>query len=111
MKLHGDLIALRRADPVLRGAYELDTGTLGANALIVRFFSEHGDRLLIVNLGCDLSPQIFPQPLLAPPEGTSWSLLWSSEDSAYDGEGVYPPETDDGRWRCPGHAALLLAAK
>jgi maltooligosyltrehalose trehalohydrolase len=111
VKLHRDLVALRRADAVLRTEYDLDTGTLGDNALIVRFFSGPGDRVLIVNLGPDLTPQIFPQPLLAPPVGRSWSLIWSSEDPQYGGEGVYPPETDDGCWRFPGHAAVLLAAK
>jgi maltooligosyltrehalose trehalohydrolase len=112
LKLHRDLIALRRADPVLKSGYDdIDTATLSGNGILVRFFSDHDDRLLIVNLGPDLTPQIFPQPLLAPPERRSWSLLWSSEEPAYGGEGVYPPETDDGRWRFPGHAAVLLAAE
>ena len=112
VKLHRDLIALRRADPVLCGGYdEIDSTAYGETVILIRFFSRHGDRLLIVNLGADLTPQIYPHPLLAPPEHKAWQMMWSSEEPDYGGDGTYLPETDDGRRRFPGHAAVLLAAR
>ena len=70
---------------------------------------EHGDRLLIVNLGAELSLTTLPEPLLAPPTAAGWTIRWSSEDPAYGGAGTAPVETDDG-WRIPGQAAVLLAS-
>jgi maltooligosyltrehalose trehalohydrolase len=111
--LHRDLIALRRNDPVLSSqrASGRDGSLLAEEAFLVRFFSaDHGDRLLIVNLGRDLAPTIFPDPLLAPPEGTSWQLSWSSEDPRYGGHGIREPEAGDGRWFFQGHATALMSA-
>ena len=65
------------------------------------------DRLLLVNLGRDLHLDPAPEPLLAPPEGRRWSVLWSSEDPRYGGGGTVPPETED-NWRIPGEAAVVL---
>jgi maltooligosyltrehalose trehalohydrolase len=62
---------------------------------------------LLVNLGMDLSLDPAPEPLLAPPEGRQWVLLWSSEDPRYAGSGTLPPDTDDG-WQLPGHAAVVM---
>jgi maltooligosyltrehalose trehalohydrolase len=60
-----------------------------------------------VNLGRDLPLRPSPEPLLAPPTGMGWELLWSSEDPRYDGGGTAPMEGEDG-WRIPGHAAVVL---
>ena len=108
--LHRDLIRLRREDEVLRapkrGSY--DGAVLGAEAFVLRFFHEElGDRLLIVNLGRDLSLDPAPEPLLAPPEDKCWQVHWSSEDPKYGGLGAIPPDTEE-NWRFPGHAAMLL---
>ena len=110
--LHRDLLRLRRQDPVFarqeRGA--LDGAVLGPEAFVLRFFGGNGDdRLLLVNFGCDLSRASFPEPLLAPPEGRGWRLLWSSESPAYGGGGTPPVETEKG-WHLPGHAAIVLTA-
>ena len=81
---------------------------LGESALALRFPGGPAGRpLLIVNLGCDLHFAPMPEPLLAPPEGASWTVLWSSESPRYGGSGTAPPEAEDG-WRIPGHAAVLL---
>lgn len=64
-----------------------------------------GDRLLILNLGTDL--RLAPEPLLAPPQGMRWAVLWSSEDPCYGGNGTPPLETDE-HWYIPGHAAVVL---
>ena len=55
------------------------------------FDAEHGDRLLMVNLGRELPLAPPSEPLLAPPRGATWQLLWSSEDPRYGGHGVTLP--------------------
>lgn len=110
--LHRDLLRLRREDPVfsrqLRG--QLDGAALGAEAFVLRFFGEAGDdRLLLVNLGRDLNRRSIPDPLVAPPEGRSWRLAWSSEAPEYGGAGTPEAETRE-RWHIPGHSALVLVA-
>lgn len=126
LALTRDLLRLRREDPVFRRQQPrcVDGAVLGAEALVLRFFaaSDPGsqlmgqltdqltgeDRLLILNLGRDLHLIPAPEPLLAPPEDRCWTVLWSSEDPRYGGNGTPPLETEDG-WRLPGHAAVVLA--
>jgi maltooligosyltrehalose trehalohydrolase len=81
---------------------------LAEQALALRFFSPQGDRLLIVNLGRDLSFASVAEPLLAPALGRRWGTAWSSEDPRYGGGGTAPVDTDDAL-HLPGHAALVLA--
>jgi maltooligosyltrehalose trehalohydrolase len=109
--LHVDLLRLKRADPVLRhwrpGRY--DGAVLGENAFVLRSFGEDGDRLMVVNLGRDLQLNPAPEPLLAPPEGRRWAVLFSTEHPAYGGCGTAPLDTDtEDNWRIPGHAAVVL---
>jgi maltooligosyltrehalose trehalohydrolase len=108
--LHRDLLRLRREDPVFRAQRRggLDGAVLGPEAFVLRFFGvQTDDRLLVVNLGRDLPLQPAPEPLLAPPEGMVWQMLWSSEDPRYDGDGTAPLEGEGG-WQIPGHAAVVL---
>src|SRR5262249_47892696 len=73
LALHRDLLQLRRDDPIFRSQQKggLDGAVIGAQAFAIRFFGPDGDdRLLVVNLGCDLHLDPAPEPLLAPPEGT-----------------------------------------
>jgi len=107
--LHADLLRLRRDDPVLRGqgAHGIDGAVLGPDALVVRVFGGDGDdRLLFVNLGDELTLSPAPEPLLAPPEGRRWEILWSSEDPRYGGSG-WAPLDDEERWRLAAHAACV----
>ena len=107
--LHRDLLRLRREDPVLRRQGDLDGAVLGEEVFVLRFFGDEGDdRLLAVNLGVQLHLVPAPEPLLAPPAGTRWSVLWSSEDPRYGGQGAPPPEDEDGDWCLPGQAAVVL---
>jgi maltooligosyltrehalose trehalohydrolase len=109
--LHRDLLALRRDDRTisLQGEHGLDGATLNDQALILRFGGEADeDRMLVVNLGSDVNLATRGEPLVAPPAGTDWQILWSSEDPAYGGSGT--PEWTVNRWSVPGHAALLLGA-
>ena len=112
-ELHRDLLRLRREDPVFSQprAGGVDGAVLRPEAFILRFFNpDAGDRLLIINLGRDLVLEREPEPLLAPPEGCSWKLVWSSEPPRYGGNGTPAWETENG-WRIPGHAALVFASK
>jgi maltooligosyltrehalose trehalohydrolase len=109
--LHRDLLRLRRTDAVLRrqGEDGLDGAVLGEHAFVLRFFGKEGDdRLLVVNLGTDEHLTPAPEPLLAPPEGMAWAVVWSSEAQGYGGNGTFPPDSADG-WRLPAEAAVLLA--
>jgi maltooligosyltrehalose trehalohydrolase len=109
--LHEDLLKLRREDPVFSRPRPggVDGAVLGPEAFGLRFFGEEGDdRLLLVNLGPDLPLSPAPEPLLAPVEGRSWSIKWSSEDPRYGGCGT-PRLDTDANWRALGHAAVLLA--
>ena len=111
--LHRDLLRLRAGDPVLRGDRRLrcDGAVLAASAMVLRFFGgDDGDRLLVVNLGCDLDVAVCPEPLMAPPLGCVWSVLWSSESVRYGGQGT-PPLSPGGAWHLPGEAAVLLRSE
>ena len=108
--LHKDLLRLRRGDAVFRapGRGRFDGAVLSAHAFVLRWFGRDGDdRLLVVNLGTDLDHSPAPEPLLAPPGGKAWRVLWSSEDPRYGGRGVVPPEAKD-RWHLAGEAATAL---
>ncbi|MEX0717230.1 MAG: alpha-amylase family glycosyl hydrolase [Planctomycetaceae bacterium] len=110
-QMHRDLLRLRRVDPVLsaRRCGGVDGAVLGERAFVLRFFAADGmDRLLFVNFAVDLNFDPAPEPLLAPPGGCEWEILWSSEDFAYGGTGTAALDTEE-NWRIPGHAAVLLA--
>jgi maltooligosyltrehalose trehalohydrolase len=109
--LHRDLLRLRREDPAFRSPKRrgVDGAVLGAEAFALRFFVEDGaDRLLLVNFGRDLKLREVPEPLLAPPENTTWTMLWSSEAWRYGGSGHAALESEQDNWRIPGEAAVVL---
>lgn len=122
--LHKDLLRLRREDPAFRRVAqrgEVDGAVLGHDAFVLRFFAAPGsgeaqvagsaDRLLLINLGIDLSLDPAPEPLLAPPCGFRWHVLWSSEDPKYGGSGTASPDTELEGWHLTGRCALVLAAR
>jgi maltooligosyltrehalose trehalohydrolase len=108
--LHQDLLRLRREDPAFAQQRSdlLHGAVLGEECFLLRIFCEAGDRLLLVNLGRDRDLSPAPEPLLAPPEGSAWTLLWSSEDPRYGGNGTPIPK-EDHNWMIPGQSALALA--
>jgi len=113
--LHRDLLRLRREDPVFRSVRRtgrVDGAVFNHDAFLVRFFGETGDddRLLLVNLGRDLYLSPAPEPLLAPPEGSEWALLWTSEDPHYGGAST-PHWPSEGSWHLSGEAAVVLTSK
>ncbi|HEV3416169.1 MAG TPA: DUF3459 domain-containing protein, partial [Pirellulales bacterium] len=112
LALHGDLLRLRRDDPVFSAqrADRLFGAVLGPEAFVLRFFGEAGDdRLLLVNLGRDLEYSPVAEPLMAPPPVCDWRVVWSSEDPRYGGSGSGVLDTK--HWYFPGHAALVLGPK
>ena len=111
--LHADLIRLRREDPAFSHPRPggVDGAVLAHECFLLRFLTSTGaDRLLIVNLGPDFSRAAISEPLMAEPEQTRWTLIWSSESPRYGGRGTPSVNTDSG-WRIPGHAAVVLAAQ
>jgi maltooligosyltrehalose trehalohydrolase len=116
LRLHRDLIALRKTDPVIstqRGAAtgELDGAVLDDHAFALRYFSsEHGDRLLVVNLGIGLTLHPAPEPLLAPPAGHRWKMKWSSECIEYGGYGTPPLDAEGAGFVIPAQSTVLLIA-
>jgi maltooligosyltrehalose trehalohydrolase len=108
--LHRDLLRIRREDPVVRRSHDLpvDGAVLTGDAFVLRYFGPDGDdRLLVVNLGRDTDFTPAPEPLLAPPAGRLWRVLWCSEHPDYGGHGSVEPE-QKGRWHFTGETAWLL---
>jgi maltooligosyltrehalose trehalohydrolase len=108
--LYKDLIRLRRTEEVFsRQDRNFDGAVLAPDTFVLRFFrSEHkDDRLLIVNLGRDLTFNPSPEPLLAPPERSAWSVLWSSDSVKYGGNGT-PALDSNLNWLIPAQSAIVL---
>jgi maltooligosyltrehalose trehalohydrolase len=114
LALHRDLIKLRKTDPVIAAQCsaatgDLDGAVLGDDALVLRFFSrEHGDRLVVTNLGAGLALAPATEPLLAPSAGMRWKTRWSSECVEYGGYGTPPLDAEGEGWRIPQQATVLL---
>src|SRR5690606_6634229 len=110
--LHRDLLRLRRSQAAFaaQDGRNIDGAVLGEDVFVLRFFADDAldDRLVIVALGSDLRFDPAPEPLVAPPLGCRWSVLWSSEEPEYGGGGTAPPESE-ANWLIPGRAALVLA--
>jgi maltooligosyltrehalose trehalohydrolase len=108
--LHRDLLALRREEAVFASQRPdgLDGAVLAEEAFVLRYFDGgQDDRLLLVNLGRELSIDPAPEPLLAPPTDAHWEVRWSSEDPRYGGFGTAPVESDEG-WRLPAESAIVM---
>jgi maltooligosyltrehalose trehalohydrolase len=111
-QLHEDLLTLRRHDTAW-ATHEgggVDGAVLAVEAFVLRYDAAQpqDERLLIVNLGPDLVEASFAEPLVAPPDGFSWQLRWSSEHPRYGGTGT-PEVVGPTGWRIPGHSAVVLS--
>ncbi|HTD56389.1 MAG TPA: malto-oligosyltrehalose trehalohydrolase [Silvibacterium sp.] len=110
VRLHTDLLALRRDDPVLNhriGSF-LDGAVLSDHCFVLRYVTSVGeDRLLVVNFGVTLDLPHLPEPLVAPPAGCAWQARWSSERPEYGGSGSYVPDRF-GPWHIIGECTQLL---
>jgi maltooligosyltrehalose trehalohydrolase len=110
VRLHTDLLALRRNDPVLsaRASVCIDGAVLGDGCFVLRYLTAtHDDRLVVVNLGTGVDLPHLPEPLVGPPAGHQWQVRWSSELPAYGGCGSSAPGRF-GAWHVPGESTQLL---
>lgn len=117
LRLHRDLLQLRRTDRVLSRVVSsderlFDGAVLSTDAFVLRFFDdEEGlDRLLLVNLGRDLTLSPAPEPLLAEPAGCEWRRAWSSEDPHYGGQGM-PPHVVEDQWFLQGRSTSVFISQ
>ena len=111
-QLHRDLLALAARRSGVCAARRRTRARRGAGSAVA--VAAHLRRrptiaLLLVNYGADQPLVPAPEPLLAPPAGRRWRLIWSSEDARYGGRGTPPVETDEDGWRLPGHCAVVMA--
>jgi maltooligosyltrehalose trehalohydrolase len=116
LALHRDLLALRRNELVLRTCLTSDSrrfeaAVLTDHALVLRYFGNDEDLLLIVNLGPDYDLVPAPEPLLAPRSSAGWKIMWSTEEPRYGGSGVAEGWSDARGWHLPGYCALLFKAE
>ena len=90
--LHRDLLRLRRTSWYSGpSAVVVWMGRCWGRSVCAALLWAHGDdRLLVVNLGHALHLNPAPEPLLAPPEGMGWAILWSTEDPRYGGVAQHP---------------------
>jgi maltooligosyltrehalose trehalohydrolase len=107
-RLHRDLIRLRHGDPLI-GKCErrkFDGAVIGSKAIALRYFGDDrtGDRLVLVNLAAE-DILAAPDPLLAPPVGSQWNILWHSESPEYGGRQGSPKVGES----APTHALPLQA--
>jgi len=109
--LNVDLLKLRRNDSRFREQIPngVDGAVLGPASFVLRYFSKRNtdDRLLVVNFGENRELNPVPEPLLAPPLGFEWEILWSSESAAYGGSGTAAVATQE-RWILPAEATVAL---
>jgi maltooligosyltrehalose trehalohydrolase len=114
-RLFHDLLKVRREDPaIVEQRKSVDGAVLSDDCFILRFFFADPfegelDRLLLVNFGPYLEMLHIPEPLLAPPRGKQWTLLWNSERLEYGGISAMSPITPDG-WHIAEETAFLLAS-
>jgi maltooligosyltrehalose trehalohydrolase len=114
LRLHRDLLTLRRADPVLAelgtAAVNVETVALTDDVLVLRYQRSDGaPRLLIVNFGADWTMPLMNDPLLAAPPGQDWQAVWSSDHPDYGGPGV-AEFLAECPWRIPGRSATFCEA-
>jgi maltooligosyltrehalose trehalohydrolase len=111
VRLHRDLLRLRRQDPAFTDPRPeaLDGAVLSDRAFVLRYLQPDPmrHRLLLVNLGPTFTWPAVPEPLIAPPHGAAWRVLWSSEDPRYGGHGTPPPFNRE-RLAIPARSAIVL---
>ena len=108
--LHVDLLRLRREDSRFRRQIsdEVDGAVLGPGSFVLRYFSEESDdRLLLVNFGERQVLHPASEPLLAPPLGYIWEMLWTSEAPRYGGTGSVAAANQE-QWILPAEATVAL---
>ena len=112
VRLHRDLLRIRREDTVLAAVgtpdVVVESSAPTPALVVVRYIAAAGHRLLIANLADDhFSPM--NEPLFAPVPGGHWQLCWSSEHADYGGLSSVPFVEAD-QWLLQGRSAIWLAS-
>jgi maltooligosyltrehalose trehalohydrolase len=109
-RLYTDLISLRRTDSVLSALgtplVQVDSSAPTPKIALLRYTSSSDTRLVLINLG-PLIDCAMNDPLLAPPAGHRWELVFCSEEIKYGGYGVHALD-EEGPWRLQGHSGWLF---
>jgi maltooligosyltrehalose trehalohydrolase len=108
--LHVDLLKLRCDDSRFRQQESdgIDGAVLGPASFMLRYFSEaNDDRLLLVNLGERQVIRPASEPLLAPPVGSSWKTLWTSDSRRYGGMEAVAMASPE-QWILPAESMVAL---
>lgn len=107
-QLHKDLIKLKKTDEVFATLSDnFDAAVFSYDAFVIRCFGcGEGDRLILINFGVDYELNPAPEPLLAPPRGCMWKMIWTSEAVEYGGQST--PRFEKGVWKLQGHSAVIL---
>jgi maltooligosyltrehalose trehalohydrolase len=110
-RLYEDLLEMRRTDRAFAEQRSgcVDGAVLALEAFVLQYATPEpeDERLLLVNFGSELTAASFAEPLLAPPEGFSWRVRWSSQNPDYGGPGT-PEIIGTHGWNVPAHSALVL---
>jgi maltooligosyltrehalose trehalohydrolase len=108
--LHRDLCALRRSDVVLSrlGTPEVQVASSAPTLTIVilRYTAGNEERMVIVNMARRVRLRM-NDPLLAPPPGQRWAMIWCSERAVYGGTGCGDPFAE-APWTLQAHSTWLL---
>jgi maltooligosyltrehalose trehalohydrolase len=108
--LHIDLLRLRREDSRFRlqSFGGIDGAVLGPASFLLRYFSnKKDDRLLLVNFGEQQILKPAAEPLLAPPSGFRWEILWTSDSPRYGGADSMALATEE-QWLVPAESTVAL---
>jgi maltooligosyltrehalose trehalohydrolase len=106
LQMYKDLIRLRHHDPVFSNYKKLDGAIIAKDAFLLRFWGEEDERLVVFNFGIDHFFDPSPEPLIAPPFGQVWGVMWSSEATIYGGYG-HRPIHKVGNWHITGRSAFI----
>jgi maltooligosyltrehalose trehalohydrolase len=112
LRLHRDLIQLRRRDPVLRHCDRARTRAIavGDRCVVVRRWNEEGERILLANVGVSQSIDLSCLGLDWPDQNRCWRLVLSTGWVRYGGEATRrSARSVDGRLVVPANTGLLYA--
>lgn len=102
-EFHKTLIALRKQLPFFD---KVDGAVINDKILLIRYFSEGNDILLLCNFGNDFLMQSISEPLFAPSFEKKWRLAFSSNEPCFGGLGN--PPFKEPIWTMPANTTYVL---
>ncbi len=110
LNFHKTLIDLRKKDPVFCHPKKIDGAIIRSQVLLLRFFGETSDRLVLCNFGSDFIMQSIAEPLFAPPLEQYWALLLSTEEGRFGGSGSPKIIDEIPEWILSGYTTYVLGS-